>query len=80
MVARGEGEVARTGCLDGHNPCLGIEARGIKGCGSLGILGLEELAAVEIPFFLPVEAIDAPVQEYAQTVVRKALTGRKIGR
>ena len=78
VVTRGEGDVAGARLTYGLHPLLGIEPHGIEAGGRLGVLVFVELAGVEIPLTLGKLAVDAPVEEDAETEALKLFAGLKV--
>lgn len=78
VVTRGEADIACSGILDGLDPGIGVESRRVERPSRLRIFLVVEVGVVKIPFTLPEEAVNAPMQENAETVVGKGLPCCKI--
>ncbi len=85
MVACGETDVLGAGLLECRHPSLGIEQRRIEPMGSPGILMPVDTGIMHIPLSLAKHAVDAPMQENAETAFGEGGTrleiflGRPIG-
>ena len=79
VVARCDGDVFRSRPFDGRYPFFGVEVGGVECPCGFGIFsGLGPI--VEIPFALSEHAVDAPVDENAETVVGEPLACFKVFR
>ena len=74
VVARSEGDVARTGLFENLGPGFGIERVRIERVGRLGILFSAKRPVLQIPFSLCKSGIDAPMNEDAESIFRKLAT------
>ena len=74
VVARSEGDVARTGLFENLGPGFGVEIMRIEGIGRLGILFSAERPVLQIPFSLCKSGIDAPMNEDAESIFGKLAT------
>ena len=71
VVARGDGDVLRAASLDGLDPLVGVEQRGIERGGEFRILLIVDVAVLHHPFALSEHRVEAPVQEDAEFLVLK---------
>ena len=78
MVSRRYGDVAGAGILDGANPLVGVEARGIKASWQLGILVTVNFLVEHHPLAVGKHRIDAPMDENAEFVVLELLAGFEV--
>ena len=78
VVARGDGNVAGTGILDGTHPCIGIEARRIEAGWQLGILVTANALVEHHPLAIGQHGIDTPVNEHTQFIVLELLAGTQV--
>ena len=74
VVARSEGDVARTGLFENLGPGFGVEIMRIERVGRLGILLTAERSILQIPFSLCKSGIDAPMNEDAESIFGKLAT------
>ena len=78
VMARGDGNIAGTGVLDGAHPLVGIKARGIEACRQLGILVAVDVLVEHDPLAVGEHRIDAPMDEDTKFIVLELLTGTQV--
>ena len=78
MVARGDGDVAGAGILDGAHPFVGVKTRRIESRRQLSVLVAVDALVVHHPLAVGKHGINAPVNEYTKFVVLELLTGLEV--
>ena len=75
MMARGQTNILGAGGLDGRHPFAGIKPGRIKARREFGVLLPVDVGIVHIPFALRRHTVNTPMEENAEFVILKSLTG-----